>query len=37
MYTFAKYGHWKRRREGLVKAVTEGKVEEMSLSGRQSG
>ena len=27
----AKYGHWKRRSEGLVMAVTEGEIEGKSL------
>ena len=31
----AKYGHWKRRREGLVMAVTEGEIEGKCLPGRR--
>ena len=29
----AKYGHWKRRNEGLVTAVTEGEIEGTCLPG----
>ena len=31
----AKYGHWKRRSEGLVMAVTEGEIEGKCLPGRR--
>ena len=30
----AKYGHWKRRSERLVMAVTEGEIEGKCLAGR---
>ena len=35
----AKYGHWKRRSEGLVMAVTEGEIEESVylVDGEQHG
>ena len=29
----AKYGHWKRRSEGLVMAVTEGEIDGKCLPG----
>ena len=31
----AKYGHWRRRSEGLVMAVTEGEIEGNCLPGRR--
>ena len=31
----ATHGHWKRRSEGLVMAVTEGEIEGQCLPGRQ--
>ena len=33
--SLAKYGHWKRRNEGPVMAVTEREIEGKCLSGRR--